>query len=126
MITFDEEIKCCKRERISFWDNVGDKSKFMRLSKNEREKAFLVWKYGTNDFNGNKETELTDFMNIDNVRKTGLENYSGEKRKYWELEIKSHEYAMKIKVEIGLSTSRHSKVKELIKTVSEDQVSWDA
>jgi hypothetical protein len=121
----DFAFTICKTN--SFWDFIGLKSEFMKLNRNEREKIYLKWRYGTNDFNSNKETEMTDITLYNKIRDFGLNNLKAGERAYWEIELARNEICMNIKEEIGLGGTRKqsSPINKVIRDITQSTgIEW--
>ena len=96
------DISFLIKQRRNFWDYAGTKSDLLKLSKHEREAIYLTWRYGSSNFDGNKESEFTDMALLETVKRIGVSSFNGSRLKFWEAEIRNYETSMEIKYELRL------------------------
>lgn len=114
------------QKRIPFWDYVGrDKSEFLRLSRNEKEKVYLRWRYGLLNSEVNKDLEQTDNFMAGRMKEYGIDSLEEGEKEFWKIKLAFHEKCQDLKKEIGLGwTAPSSPARSLVEKVVQ-KIDWN-
>jgi len=112
---------CTIIKKNPFWEYVGNRPEFMRLSIKDREKVFLRWKHGGQNHDSNLAVEYTDQYLLGRITDENIKIMNEFDKWFWTNEKEWWAKCHAIKVEIGIATRE---IKEPNR-INPDKVEWE-